>query len=109
MGRRAIALIGVVGSLLLVVGHADAADSWGEATRAEFAASSPQNTNPNAYFSSVSCASAGNCTAAGVFKNAAGNFEAFTMTSTAGTWGEATRAVFAASSPQNTNPDASFS
>ena len=70
-------------------------------------ASGVQNTTPSAYFSSVSCASAGNCTAAGSFRNAAGNIEAFTMTSTAGTWGQATPAVFA-SGVQNTTPDAYF-
>ena len=53
---------------------------WGQATPAVFG-SGVQNTNPNDYFSAVSCGSAGNCTAAGRFLTAAGGFEAFTMTS----------------------------
>ncbi len=53
---------------------------WGQATPAVFG-SGVQDTNPNAYFNAVSCGSAGNCTAAGSFRNAAGGYEAFTMTS----------------------------
>ena len=79
---------------------------WGQATPAVFAAG-VQNTNPDASFESVSCGSAGNCTAVGQFRNFAGGLEAFTMTSTAGVWGQATPAVFA-SGVQNTNPDAYF-
>ncbi|MFM8528283.1 MAG: hypothetical protein ACKOD2_01150, partial [Ilumatobacteraceae bacterium] len=66
-------------------------------------ASGVQNTTPNSVFRSVSCGSAGNCTAVGDFRNAAGGTEAFTMTSSAGVWGQATPAVFA-SGVQNTTP-----
>ena len=52
---------------------------WGQATPAVFA-NGVQNANPFTFFNSVSCASAGNCVAAGNFKNLAGGYEAFTMT-----------------------------
>jgi LPXTG-motif cell wall-anchored protein len=67
---------------------------WGQAAPAVFA-NGVQNSTPNGNLYSVSCASAGNCTAVGYFKNAAGNREAFTMTSTGGVWGQAVPAVFA--------------
>ena len=100
-------LVGMLGSLLVVVGQANAAGVWGQVTPAVFAAG-VQNTNPNSSYASVSCASAGNCTAVGLFKNVAGGDEAFTMSSTAGSWGQATPVVFAAG-VQNTNPDTYFS
>jgi LPXTG-motif cell wall-anchored protein len=99
-------LVGVLGSLLVVVGQANAVGVWGQATPAVFAAG-VQKTTPSAEFLSVSCGSVGNCTAVGYFKNVAGDREAFTMTSTAGTWGQATPAVFAAG-VQNTTPSAEF-
>ena len=107
MRRCAVWLVGVLGSLLVVVGQANAVGVWGQATPAVFAAG-VQNTTPEAYFSSVSCGSVGNCTAVGYFKNVAGDREAFTMTSTAGTWGQATPAVFA-TGVQNTTLEAYFS
>ena len=67
---------------------------WGQATPAEFA-DGVQNDRPRDRFQSVSCGSAGNCTAVGYFRNAGYNKEAFTMTSTDGVWGQATPAVFA--------------
>ena len=76
---------------------------WGQAAPAVFA-NGVQNSTPNGYLYSVSCASAGNCTAVGYFKNAAGNREAFTMTSTGGVWGQAVPAVFA-NGVQNSVPD----
>ena len=107
MRRCAVVLVGMLGSLLVVVGHANAVGVWGQATPAVFAAG-VQNTNPDTSFTSVSCVSAGNCTAVGQFTNVAGGVEAFTMTSTAGTWGQATPAVFA-SGVQNANSDSGFS
>jgi LPXTG-motif cell wall-anchored protein len=77
--------------------------TWGEPTPAEFA-SGAQFNSPDARFNSVSCASEGNCTAVGSFKNAAGFIEALTMTSTGGVWGQATPAVFA-SGMENTGED----
>ena len=68
------------------------AGTWGQATPAVFAAG-VQNTNPNSDFFSVSCGSAGNCTAVGYFKNVAGGYEAFTMTSVDDTPAPTTTAV----------------
>ena len=75
-----------VGALLLVAviiattnGQATATTEWGQATPAVFA-DGVQYATPDTYFNSVSCASAGNCVAAGGFRNLAGGFEAFTMT-----------------------------
>ena len=76
---------------------------WGQAAPAVFA-NGVQNSTPNGYLYSVSCASAGNCTAVGYFNNAAGNKEAFSMTSTGGAWGQAVPAVFA-NGVQNSVPN----
>jgi LPXTG-motif cell wall-anchored protein len=76
---------------------------WGQAAPAVFA-NGVQNSTPNGNLYSVSCASAGNCTAVGYFNNAAGNKEAFTMTSTGGVWGQAAPAVFA-NGVQNSVPN----
>ena len=102
-----------VGALLLVAviiattnGQATATTEWGQATPAVFA-DGVQNATPDAYFDSVSCASAGNCVAAGNFWNLAGDYEAFTMSMVAGVWGQATPAVFA-DGVQNATPDARF-
>ena len=62
---------------------------------------------PDARFNWVSCASPGNCTAAGSFNNSLGANEAFTMTSTNGVWGLARPAEFA-EGVQSDSPDASF-
>ena len=90
-----------VGALLLVAviiattnGQATATTEWGQATPAVFA-DGVQNANPDTYFASVSCASAGHCVAAGRFENLAGDYETFTMSMVAGVWGQATPAVFA--------------
>lgn len=78
--------------------------TWGAQVDAAFAGG-VQNANPNDFLQSVSCVSVGNCTAVGRFRNAAGGFEAFTMTSTAGSWGQATPAGFGVG-VQNASPDA---
>ena len=81
---------------------------WDLARPAVFA-NGVQHMNPDATFSSVSCATAGNCTAAGQFKNAESAFEleAFTLTSTNGVWGKAKPAVFA-DGVQSASPNAIF-
>ena len=78
--RSAGALVLVAGMSVVTAGHATASGTWGPATPAVFG-SGVQNATQEAYFTSVSCGSAGNCTAAGQFLTAAGGFEAFTMTS----------------------------
>jgi LPXTG-motif cell wall-anchored protein len=77
---------------------------WGQGTPALFA-DGVQLDSPNSEFRSVSCASAGNCTAVGRFRNVGDRDEAFTMTSTNGVWGQATPVVFAEA--QNEYPNSS--
>ena len=55
-------------------------------------------------FNSVSCASPGNCVAAGSFSNPDGNFEAFTQTQTNGIWANAVPAAFG-TGIQGVSPD----
>ena len=62
---------------------------WWHPTPVVFA-SGIQYATPDSDLSSVSCGSAGNCTAVGQLLNPDGFDELFTMTSTAGVWGEAT-------------------
>ncbi|MSY13376.1 MAG: hypothetical protein F2673_09625, partial [Actinobacteria bacterium] len=97
---RVVRVVGVVGLLagavlaVPAVAVADSGPIWGDATPATFAADI-QNAAPTAQLNSVSCVSAGHCTAAGSFKDLAGNTQAFTQTSTSGTWGNAVPATFA--------------
>jgi LPXTG-motif cell wall-anchored protein len=80
--------------------------TWAQAVPVVFAAG-VQNTSHGDILRDVSCASAGNCTAVGEFKNAAGDAEAFTVSSTGGTWAQAMRVVFG-SGLQNANPNDSL-
>jgi len=110
-GVRRVVLSAVAASVFVAmsgvdVAHAVTAPTWGVAVPATFA-TDIQNTNPDARFRSVSCVSAGNCTAAGSFTDLAGSYQAFTQTSTGGTWGVAVPATFGAGI-QNTNPSANF-
>ena len=68
---------------------------WGEAVPAVFA-SGVQNATRYDDFSSVSCGSVGNCVAAGMFENAAGWYEAFTMTAVDNTTSSTTTTTAAA-------------
>ena len=65
------------------------------------------STDPDAEFNSVSCVSAGNCTAAGYFENAGGDYEAMTMTSTGGVWANARPATFG-DGVQSSSPEDEF-
>ena len=77
--------------------------TWGQASPISFAAG-VQDTTPDAALYSVSCASAGNCTAVGQFRNTGGGREVFTVTSAGGVWGQATPIAFA-SGVQSTTPN----
>jgi hypothetical protein len=79
---------------------------WQTAQPAEFEADI-QDETPNAGFESVSCASPGNCTAVGYFRNSSGDQEAFTMTLTEGVWETARPAVFE-DDIQDETPDTSL-
>ena len=76
--------------------------SWGTANRVTFPVNT-QNTAPGSGLNKVSCASVGNCTAVGQFKNTAGDYEAFSVISNNGVWSTATRITFPPNT-QNTHP-----
>jgi len=61
--------------------------SWGNAI--EVPGSSILNTGLNANTDSVSCATAGNCTAGGYYTNASGHLQSFVVRETNGSWGNA--------------------
>ena len=102
--RFGLTVVGVCALLVLTTTHATAAGVWGEARPAVFGAG-VQNANPYAIFNSVSCVSAGDCVAAGTFRNASGGTEAFSMSLVSGVWGSPRPAVFGAG-VQNAIPDA---
>jgi len=66
------------------VGATTSGGAWGQAKEVAAAL----NTGGFAYAQSVSCASAGNCTAGGSY-NSSGFFQAFVVTETNGAWGQA--------------------
>lgn len=77
--------------------------TWGTAQVVAFAGG-VQNATANTTVRDVSCASVGNCVAVGDFRNAGGDFEAFTVKSSGGTWGNAAPVTFAGG-VQNATPD----
>jgi hypothetical protein len=60
---------------------------WGKAI--EVPGTAALNRGGNADISSVSCASAGNCTAGGAYADRSGNFQAFVVSEVNGRWGKA--------------------
>jgi len=107
---RVVGVVGLLAGAVLAVPSVAVADSgpiWGDAVAATFT-TDIQNAAPTAQFNSVSCVSAGHCTAAGSFKDLAGSTQAFTQTSTSGTWGNAVPATFV-TNVQNVAPDANLS
>ena len=112
--KRSIVLRALVVTMLLMgvfviaplVAHASSTTTYQTAVPASFA-SGVQNTNPGDSFNAISCASSGNCTVAGQFRDAAGNEEAFTQSETNGVWALSVPATFA-SGVQNANPNAIF-
>jgi len=82
------------------------AGTWDQAAPVVFP-SNTQRSTPSAKLTSVSCASAGNCTAAGWFTNTNSEWEVSTTTSNNGTWSQAARAVYSAST-RNSAPDEEF-
>jgi hypothetical protein len=61
--------------------------SWGKAR--EVPGTAALNTGGGAVVRTVSCASAGNCSAGGYYTDSTGNQQAFVVTQTSGTWGNA--------------------
>jgi len=80
------------------------AGAWGAPTTVVF----PNGTVPTPYVAaarSVSCSSAGNCTAVGYYAVGGGYYEAYTVTSTNGSWAPAETVVFPPNT-MNTNAEA---
>jgi hypothetical protein len=61
--------------------------TWGKAR--EVPGTAALNTGGNARVQTVSCASAGNCSAGGSYSDGSGHQQAFVVTQTGGTWGKA--------------------
>lgn len=62
-----------------------AGSAWAQGAKASLPADA--SSNPNVSLTSVSCISAGNCSAVGDYHTAAGSLHGLMLTSTAGTWG----------------------
>ena len=63
------------------------AGTWGQAIPVPGLAA--LNSGGYAYVTSISCASAGNCTAGGTYRDSSKDGQSFVVTQTAGTWGQA--------------------
>jgi hypothetical protein len=64
-----------------------ASGTWGSAK--EVPGTAALNTGGSAVINSVSCASAGNCSAGGYYTNSSGHVQAFVASQASGTWGQA--------------------
>jgi hypothetical protein len=64
-----------------------AGGTWGKAE--EVPGIAALNTGEHAQIYSVSCASAGNCSAGGYYTDTSGHYQAFVVTQAGGTWGKA--------------------
>ena len=95
--RALVVTMLVMGAVLIspIVAHASSTTTYQTAVPATFAPGVQNTIDPNADFNAVSCASAGNCTVAGQFLDAAYNYEAFTQSETNGVWALSVPATFA--------------
>ena len=102
--RAAVAMVAAAGAGALAAGMvtvaAGATAAGAAATVPGVEAPLPANagSDPGAVLDSVSCASAGNCTATGGYRDSSGNTQGLLLTQTSGTW-----AVAEAALPANAN------
>jgi outer membrane protein OmpA-like peptidoglycan-associated protein len=75
--------------------------AWATGVQATLPAS--VNANPNVSLSSVSCASAGNCTAVGRYLDSSGNLQGLLLTETSGSWATGVEATLPADAGSNPN------
>jgi D-alanine-D-alanine ligase-like ATP-grasp enzyme len=103
-GMPAAAEAGAATAGALAAGRGAAATSgtWGAAKEVPGTAS--LNAGGSAAVSSVSCASPGNCSAAGSYVDGAGHQQVFVVTETNGTWGKALKVPGLASLNTNVAP-----
>src|ERR1700691_5314667 len=83
----------------------DIAGAWAVSSPVQFG-SGVQSTAPNTALRSVSCSSAGNCTAVGLFNDVSGANKAFVVTESGGTWSSAAPTNLSSalqSNPTNSN------
>ena len=102
MGSRipTIAAVAVVGVASLATGSAAASTGavgagrsshvWG--TAEEVPGTAALNQGGDANFNAMSCAAAGNCSAAGYYTDSSGRIQAFVVSQTSGTWHPAIKA-----------------
>jgi hypothetical protein len=91
---RAVVTVAAVGVALLASGSAVAGTgapagslsrhAWGNAE--EVPGTAALNQGGNAFITSVSCGSAGNCGAGGYYRDSSGHFQAFVVSQVNGTW-----------------------
>ncbi|HEY1511914.1 MAG TPA: hypothetical protein VGF93_23105, partial [Solirubrobacteraceae bacterium] len=68
--------------------------SWGPGSEASMPAGATPSADPNSVFlGSVSCASAGNCSAVGAYSDALGNEQGWLLTESSGVWGPGVEAT----------------
>jgi hypothetical protein len=95
MGRRVLllgpfGLLGLVGVLGLVSGSAaGTAPTLGWDRAVEVPGTAALNSGGNAFVFSVSCGAARRCTAGGFYKDGSGHTQAFVVSETSGSWGDA--------------------
>jgi hypothetical protein len=77
----------LTGAGMALAGAAVSAPAWG--TAQQVAGLAAMNAGGNAGINSVSCASAGNCSAGGTYEDSSGAQQAFVVDETNGTWGSA--------------------
>jgi hypothetical protein len=78
---------GTVAGTRLAAGRDGFASAWG--TAREVPGTAALNAGGNAAVDSVSCTSAGNCSAGGSYKDSSGHQQAFVVSQINGTWGKA--------------------
>jgi hypothetical protein len=105
--RAAVAMVAAAGAGALTAGMvmvaAGATAAGAAATVAGVGAPLPANagSNPGASVGSVSCASAGNCTAVGGYTDSSGHRQGLLLTQTSGTWATGVEAALPANAGSN--------
>jgi hypothetical protein len=79
----------------------ETAGRWGAGVEAALPANAETTTSQFAPLDSVSCASAGNCTAVGEYTDGSGSVRGLLLTETAGSWGTGVEAVVPANAAPN--------
>ena len=85
---------------VLAIGPASATSTWGTAQEVAISL----NTRNNAQVSSISCSSAGNCSAGGYYRDSAGQ-QAFVIDEVGGHWGDAQEVAISLNTQNNASVD----